>query len=75
MKINFNKKYFIIIALVLVLLLGSVYAYFNYYKQSGNKQLIAGDIYLNMDESGGVLNLTNIFQKLLKKHEQEMIIL
>ena len=58
---NKKKKYLIIIGLVLVALIGVTFAYFNYYNETSSKKLLAGDVYLNMDDTGGFLLLSNIF--------------
>ena len=58
-----NKKKLMIIGIVsvIVLLLGGTYAWFNYTKVGKNSELVAGDIYLTMGETGNQVNLTNVF--------------
>ena len=64
---NNKKKYFIFIGLILIALIGVSFAFFNYYMQGANRDLIAGDIYLNMDETGGMVTLTNVFPETVEE--------
>ena len=61
--IKTKKQMFIIIGVfALVVLLGSVsYAWFSYRAETGNSELVAGDIYMHMTEGNETLTLTNIF--------------
>ena len=58
-----KKKYlFIIITLLSIIgILGGSYAWFSYIKESSSQQLIAGDIYLHLDEGNDKIALTNVF--------------
>ncbi len=49
------------IVLIIVLLLGTTYAWFNYRAEGSDNKLIAGDIYLNFDVNGNGISLTSIF--------------
>ena len=65
-KIKKNKKIGLIV-LTLIALIGVTYAYFSYYGQSENRKLVAGDVYLEMDETGGFMELTNAFPETAEK--------
>ena len=56
-----------IITLSLILLIGVTYAFFEYYMVSDNREIIAGDVWLNMDETDGFVTLTNIFPETKEK--------
>ena len=61
--IKTKKQMFIIIGLFTLLLFlgGTAYAWFNYRAESGTSELIAGDIYLVMEEGNEEIELSNIF--------------
>ena len=56
-----KKSLVISMVLIVVLLLGIAYAWFNYRAEGSDNKLIAGDIYLNFDVNGNGINLTSVF--------------
>ena len=59
---NKKKKIIIISAVcVITVLLGITYAWFNYTGIGKNQEIVAGDIYLTMGDTGNQVSLTNIF--------------
>ncbi len=61
--IKSTKQMFIIIGVFAIVLLlgGTTYAWFNYSRTTGDNELIAGDIYLHLNEGQEEIELTNIF--------------
>ena len=59
------KKYIKIISVVLIVLvlagLGIGYGFFNYTRTGGSQKLIAGSLYLTMNEGEDTINLNNVF--------------
>ncbi len=59
---NYKKLSMIMCSLGLMLLLtGTIYAYFNYTRTGTNNALITGDIYLTLNEGEDEISLTNVF--------------
>ena len=56
-----KKRIVLTIAIALIVLLGTSYAWFNFRQEGGSNRLIAGDIYLELDDAENNLTLTNIF--------------
>ncbi len=57
-----SKKLIIVgVLIMLLLLLGASYAYFNYYSETSNYELVVGDIYLTLNNGSNSINLTNVF--------------
>ena len=57
-----GKKNLIIVALLIVIsILGVTYAFFNYYRLGNNNQLIAGEVYLTLNDGTTSLYVPNIF--------------
>ena len=56
-----KKHIFIIVALIIVLLLGSSYAWFNYRSVSNDQVVIAGNIYMKYNEGVDYVSLPNVY--------------
>ena len=57
-----NKKFLIIFVIAILLcLLGTTYAFFNYYKEGSNQEVIAGKVMLEFNEDVDTISLTNVF--------------
>ena len=65
--IKSKKQMFIIVGVFAVILLlgGTTYAWFNYSRTTSDNELIAGDIYLHLNEGQEEISLTNIFPVLI----------
>jgi hypothetical protein len=61
--IKTKKQMFIVIAIFafIIIIGGTTYAWFSYRRESVNQTLIAGDIYLKLEEGNDTISLTNIF--------------
>ena len=62
-----RNKIILTIALVFVLLLGASYAWFNYYQEGRNYDVIAGDIYLTLNQGTNAINLEKVFPETVEK--------
>ena len=58
---NKKKMTSLLVFGIVMVVMGVTYAWFNYTKTLSNSQLVAGDIYLTMGETGNTINLTNAF--------------
>ena len=56
-----KKKLIILICLVVIVLLGTSYAWFNYRRESSDQVAVAGDIYLRYNEGIDYLSLPNVY--------------
>ena len=60
--INNKKKMFSLLVFgIVMVLLGVTYAWFNYYQEGSNRKLIAGDIYLSLNDGQEQISLENVF--------------
>lgn len=67
-----RKTNLIIMALVvLVGLLGATYAFFNYYQEGSNQKLIAGEVYLKLNDGTDTLTMTNMFPETVEEARVE----
>ncbi len=57
-----KQMFIVIVVFALVLFLGgTTFAWFNYSRTTSDQQLIAGDIYLHLNEGNDQISMTNIF--------------
>ena len=67
-----RKTILIIIALVVAIgLLGATYAFFNYYQEGSNQKLIAGQVYLKLNDGTDTLTMTNMFPETVEEARVE----
>lgn len=57
-----KKKYLIIsIALIVTVLLGTSYAWFNYRSETSNQRIVSGEIYLTLNSGSDDINISNVY--------------
>ena len=56
-----KKKLFMLIGLMVIMLLGVSYAWFNYNQTGENQKLITGDLYLVLEEATDEITINNVY--------------
>ena len=57
-----KKKYLIVsLILVVILLLGTSYAWFNYRSETSNQRIVSGEIYLTLNSGSDDINISNVY--------------
>ena len=63
-----NKRFILfIIPLLLLLLVGITYAFFEYYAIGANQKIVAGEVYLEFQDKTDSLLLTNIYPETVEE--------
>ena len=56
-----KKKVIILDCLVIMLLLGVSYAWFNYRSETSNQRIVSGEIYLTLNSGSDDINISNVY--------------